>query len=214
MRITTVLGGVVSLAVIVAMAGIYNTAYEAQAAVNPSEAEITQGPAVDTFTQALRFDIEPSTAGTRAALRWDIGYETAAIATTELDEKERHCLAQNIYFEARGESEIGQRAVAWVTLNRVADSRWPNTICGVVWQRVGGVAQFSWTNDGLSDTPRDADAWARAQAVADAAWTRSQQDPTVDPTNGAIAFVVSGVHSSWHASLDRVVQIDSHVFYR
>ena len=213
MRITTILGGVVSLAVIVAMAGIYKTASEAHAAVNPNEVDNTVFTAPNTQPR-LRFDIAQAER-TDTALDWMLGSELLTDGVVpELAEDELHCLAQNVYFESRGESEIGQRAVAWVTLNRVADTRWPDTICGVVWQRVGGVAQFSWTNDGLSDTPRDADAWAQAQAVAGAVWARSQQDPAVDPTDGAIAFVVDGVRSNWHASLDRVVQIDSHVFYR
>ena len=46
------------------------------------------------------------------------------------------CLAQNIYFESSDQSTIGQIAVAEVTLNRVADPRWPNDICSVVKQGI------------------------------------------------------------------------------
>src|SRR5210317_144981 len=60
-----------------------------------------------------------------------------------------YCLQQNIYFEARNQSINGQIAVAWVTLHRVDDPRYPNTICEVVWQR----KQFSWTHDGKSGKP-------------------------------------------------------------
>lgn len=52
------------------------------------------------------------------------------------------CLALNIYHEARGEPIDGQIAVAAVTLNRVQDPRWPDTVCDVVYQP----NQFSWTN--------------------------------------------------------------------
>lgn len=51
------------------------------------------------------------------------------------------CMALNIYNEARGEPLHGQYAVAHVTLNRVADPRWPDTVCKVIYQP----AQFSWT---------------------------------------------------------------------
>lgn len=51
------------------------------------------------------------------------------------------CLALNIYNEARGEPLRGQYAVAQVTMNRMADRRWPNEICAVVYQP----EQFSWT---------------------------------------------------------------------
>ena len=58
------------------------------------------------------------------------------------NKKELECLATNIYHEARGEPLKGQVAVALVTLNRVADPRYPKTICKVVFQK----NQFSWTN--------------------------------------------------------------------
>ena len=60
----------------------------------------------------------------------------------ETDRDEIYCAAQNIYFESRGEPDIGQVAVALVVLNRVNDRRWPSTICDVVWQD----KQFSWTH--------------------------------------------------------------------
>lgn len=52
-------------------------------------------------------------------------------------------LARTIYGEARGESDAGKIAVAWVVLNRVADPRWPDTIAGACLQR----AQFSCWNE-------------------------------------------------------------------
>jgi spore germination cell wall hydrolase CwlJ-like protein len=45
------------------------------------------------------------------------------------------CIAVAVYFEARGESMLGQRAVAEVILNRVADPRWPETACEVIKQK-------------------------------------------------------------------------------
>lgn len=75
------------------------------------------------------------------------------------------CLAHNIFHEARGEAEAGQVQVAFVTLNRVASRRYPNTVCGVVHQR----AQFSWTFDNphidLSD-PIERAAYMRAMSIA------------------------------------------------
>lgn len=56
-------------------------------------------------------------------------------------EKEKKCLADNIYHEARGEGEKGWKAVAAVTINRTRHPEFPSTICGVVYQ----YKQFSWT---------------------------------------------------------------------
>ena len=39
------------------------------------------------------------------------------------------CMADNIYFEARNQGTAGWSAVASVTLNRVKDKRYPNTVC-------------------------------------------------------------------------------------
>ena len=72
------------------------------------------------------------------------------------------CLAINIYHEARGSSTADQIAVANVVKNRVDDWRWPNDLCDVVWD----YRQFSWTHDGLSDFPREAEAWQKSQWIA------------------------------------------------
>jgi spore germination cell wall hydrolase CwlJ-like protein len=54
------------------------------------------------------------------------------------------CLAQAIHYEARGESREGMKLVGLVVRARVADPRWPNSYCGVVWQRNPKGCQFSW----------------------------------------------------------------------
>ena len=80
-------------------------------------------------------------------------------ASVELSRRtEIHCLALNIYHEARGESLEGRLAVAAVTMNRVRDKRFPDRVCEGVWQP----RQFSWTHDGRSDRPREAKAWKRS----------------------------------------------------
>ena len=61
------------------------------------------------------------------------------------------CMTAAVFFEARGESYDAQRAVADVVMNRVESPRWPDTICGVVYQRKA----FSFTHDGMSDDPSD-----------------------------------------------------------
>ena len=61
------------------------------------------------------------------------------------------CLTATIFFESRDQSYDAQRAVANVVMNRVESPRWPDTICGVVYQRKA----FSFTHDGMSDDPSD-----------------------------------------------------------
>ena len=72
------------------------------------------------------------------------------------------CLARNVYFEARGEPEAGQYAVAEVTMNRKVSGRYPNTVCGVVYERQA----FSWTAVDILPEP-EGEAWSRAQEIAE-----------------------------------------------
>lgn len=73
--------------------------------------------------------------------------------TSNVDPQEAYCLAENIYYEARSEDLKGQFAVASVTLNRAKDSRFPDTVCGVVQQSARSqisnktMCAFSWYCD-------------------------------------------------------------------
>jgi len=126
--------------------------------------------------------------------------------------QEIQCLALNIYFEARGEPRVGQRAVGHVVLNRVADKRFPGNVCDVV--RQGGDSrrfrcQFSWWCDGRSDDPEDQRAWDRSKAMANLVYWGFSDDPTY----GALWYHVSGKRPIWRHALLRGPEIGSHVFY-
>lgn len=126
--------------------------------------------------------------------------------------EQKYCLQQNIYFEARNQSELGQRAVAWVTLNRVDDSRYPDTICDVVWQK----SQFSWTRDGKSDAPGDniieQKAWAHAGEVMESVLFKYYQDKN-GIVGDAVMFHADYVDPFWKSSYVEVATIDDHIFY-
>ncbi len=114
------------------------------------------------------------------------------------------CLALAIYFEARNQPIQGQLAVAYVVLNRVADKRWPDNVCDVVYQR----KQFSFFSDGKSDRPTDRKAWRKARALAVVATL------TVDATGGATHYHANYVAPSWGLCLRPVRVIGQHVFFR
>jgi len=137
---------------------------------------------------------------------------TAAESQTDIAE-EIGCLALNIYFEARGEPDLGKIAVAHVVLNRVVDTRFPTTVCEVV--RQGGEqqlrrCQFSWWCDGRSDKPRDARSWRIVQAVAHQVYWGFSPDPTA----GALWYHADSVSPSWGHVFNRGPQIGQHVFYK
>lgn len=118
---------------------------------------------------------------------------------------ELRCLAGAVYFESRGESLVGQLAVAHVVINRAKSGRFPGSYCGVVHQR----DQFSFLRGGRMPAVREASAqWSNAVAIAQIAHDGSWQ--TKAP--GALFFHARHVSPGWRKT--RVAQIDNHIFYR
>ena len=117
------------------------------------------------------------------------------------------CLAEVVYFEARGEPAAGQQAVAQVVLNRVRHPAFPKTVCGVVHQRSASSCQFAFAC--TSERP----------ATGSAAWRRSEQVATAALHGAVMAAVGDATHfqsarGGPFAGLLRVAQVGAHVFYR
>ena len=91
---------------------------------------------------------------------------------------DRIALACNIYYEARTEGREGMMAVVAVTLNRVANKHYPNTVREVVWAR----KQFSWTHDGQYDTPKHRTSWTKALQMASRFTISKQRRQEMCPT--------------------------------
>lgn len=124
------------------------------------------------------------------------------------------CLAQNVYYEARGEPLAGQYAVAEVTMNRVASPLFPDRVCEVVhearWdaRRERYVGAFSWTE--LERRRPHGYEWRRAQAVASTVYDNNREAPLVD---GALFYHAARVSPAWAATKIRVARIGRHLFY-
>ena len=116
------------------------------------------------------------------------------------------CLAQAIYFEARGEPIDGQVAVAEVVLNRVSDRRFPSTVCGVTHQG----CQFSYVCDGNSDVMKSALPRSRAEKLA--ALLIAGRARSV--TDGATHFHTRSIRPDWSHRMVRTASIGHHYFYR
>jgi spore germination cell wall hydrolase CwlJ-like protein len=130
-----------------------------------------------------------------------------------------YCLAQNIYFEARGSNRADRIAVADVVLNRVSDSRYPDTICEVVYQgrqdsngnMIRHQCQFSWYCDGRADRPADQDRWIDAQQIA---YLMVHLNDHRGLTEGATHYHADYVNPRWARELQLVGRIGEHIFYR
>lgn len=125
---------------------------------------------------------------------------------------ELYCLAEAIYFEARGESTRGQQAVAEVILNRVDSRYYPNTICGVVNQGTGRrhACQFSYTCDGQPETVNERGAWARAEQMARQMIGGAPRRLTGNATH----YHATYVRPNWARVYPRTAQVGTHIFYR
>ena len=129
------------------------------------------------------------------------------------------CLALNIYHESRGESIMGQIAVGFVTLNRVASKLYPDTICNVVKQAITrngkpilNRCQFSWWCDGRSDKPHNKEAWMVSQAIANSVLGAYNRDE-LDITQGSLWYHAAYVNPKWAKNLVQTVRFNDHIFY-
>lgn len=125
---------------------------------------------------------------------------------------EWRCLAEALYFEARGEPLRGQIAVAEVILNRTDSGRYPRTVCGVIAQGEGrrDACQFSYRCDGRSDAIRDRRAWADVGRVARAMIDGGPRALT----GGAMFYHARHVEPRWARAFTRTAAIGAHLFYR
>lgn len=122
------------------------------------------------------------------------------------------CLSEALYFEARGETVSGQFAVAEVIMNRVAHSRFPSSLCGVINQGTGKKfrCQFSYTCDGKAENVSEPLSYERVSKVA-----RAVIDGHVPKlTNGATHYHTTAVSPSWSRVYTKTARIGVHIFYR
>jgi spore germination cell wall hydrolase CwlJ-like protein len=127
--------------------------------------------------------------------------------------KAEKCLANAVYFEARGESVRGQIAVAQVVMNRVFSPFYPNDVCEVVYQNANrhNNCQFTFACDGIPDIVTEPDAYARAQRIARDMLDGKLWMPEVAKATHYHAY---WVHPDWINEMKKIYKIGVHTFYR
>jgi N-acetylmuramoyl-L-alanine amidase len=131
--------------------------------------------------------------------------DAAAARVREFHARSLDCLARNIYHEARGETLVGQYAVAEVTMNRKASLGYPKTVCQVVHQKDA----FSWTGMKGLEEPAGV-AWQRAVKVAQDVYYGRR----LSEMHGATHYHATYVQPDWSGERERIGRIGRHVFYR
>jgi Cell Wall Hydrolase len=124
------------------------------------------------------------------------------------------CLADAVYFEARGEVRKGQEAVAQVVMNRVFSGYYPHDVCGVVYQNAHRhlACQFTFACEG-KDLSRidEPDMWEQAKAIA-----KDELDGKIwlAEVGHATHYHAYWVHPSWVHEMTRLFKLGVHTFYR
>ena len=139
------------------------------------------------------------------------GFEAAPVLRPQYF-GELRCLAEAIYFEARGENAAGQQAVAEVIINRVNSDKFPDRICEVVTQGGSnkGKCQFSFNCDGLPESISEKDAYAEVRMLA----FRVMQGEIKPVAGGATYFHATWANPRWAGIFEKTAEIGSHVFYQ
>ncbi len=128
--------------------------------------------------------------------------------------KELDCMAINIYREAGYEPLEGRIAVAQVTMNRASHPDFPNTICGVVYQKSvvmqRVVCQFSWYCDSVHmNRPINPVVYQESYEVAKKVYLEKFR---LDSLKDALYYHANYVQPRW--KLEKITQIGNHIFYK
>lgn len=165
---------------------------------------------------------------------------TDPIIKFDFTAKDHECLAKNIFYESASEPEEGKVAVGLVTLNRAQDSRFPNSICGVVAQKTvmervrtvtrqvktflgtkqeqeqvvvrTAVCQFSWNCERNIKIRKDDERWQESQRVARELLEGGYDQYRVKYQD-AMYFHATRVKPSWAVQKKRVARVGGHIFY-
>ncbi|MBX3596908.1 MAG: cell wall hydrolase [Rhizobiaceae bacterium] len=143
----------------------------------------------------------------------DHSWMQRALPASVFSEKEQKCLANAVYFEARGESLRGQAAVAQVVLNRVRNPAYPGSICDVVYQNSTwrNACQFSFACDGRKDVITSREHYKKAQEVAFAV---TAGKIFISEVGSSTHYYAQYVSPGWARYMKRMTRIGLHIFYR
>lgn len=126
---------------------------------------------------------------------------------------EHRCLSEVMYYEARGEGQDGQMAVAEVVFHRLRHGHYGHSICAVVYEGSGSPGcQFSFACNGELTVRKSAGAWRSAETLA--ARILTGEVALRDITGNATHFHAVSVAPDWADDMERTVQIGNHVFYK
>jgi spore germination cell wall hydrolase CwlJ-like protein len=120
---------------------------------------------------------------------------------------EKSCLTEALYYEARGEGQRGEEAVAEVILQRTRSKAHPQSVCGVVHEP----HQFSYRTDGSMKHKPDPEVW---QTTTELAARILKGDVVTSMTRKATFYHTVDVLPDWASTMVMTARIGDHIFYR
>jgi spore germination cell wall hydrolase CwlJ-like protein len=128
-------------------------------------------------------------------------------------QKDINCLAENVYYEARGEPDAGKKAVAEVTINRVQAPGFPDSVCGVVKQKAVQGCQFSWVCQRHRPViDHNSQSWVESKNIATDVLLFDDQ-PGIMRKQSALYYHADHVRPSWARHMKFIKRIGGHLFY-
>ncbi len=180
----------------------------------PAQADTPVGKILDQERRGLGALTEDAIQGLleRPGLQIDYSREWLASQPRAKGGAQWRCLAEALYFDARGESVKGQFAVAEVILNRVESTRYPDTVCAVINQGTGRkyACQFTYTCDGRAEHIGEPKSYQNVGKIAQAVISGL---PRI-LTHGATHYHTTAVRPKWARVFEHTTTIGVHRFYR
>ena len=207
--------GLAKLALCAALAiGTTTATASASAFLAPADTLLDVAMGGDILQKASFAEVDRDAAEAEATLTEAQRYSRARLvdAPSAKGGAQWACLAEAIYYEARGEAIQGQYAVAEVILNRVDSKRYPDTICKVVNQGTGRLhaCQFSYTCDGIPERMSDRRAAKIAGVIARELMDGAERALTGDATH----YHADYVDPYWNKVYPRTATVGTHIFYK
>jgi spore germination cell wall hydrolase CwlJ-like protein len=186
--------------------------------VPPSAELVAQSADANIKLSALEGTDDDTGAGESVAGKDDVSRLQTPAQRLGLEGKARakaeKCLADAVYFEARGEVRKGQEAVAQVVMNRAFSGYYPHDVCGVVYQNAHRhlACQFTFACE-RKDLSRidEPDMWEQAKSIAKDTLDGKIWLPEVGHATHYHAY---WVHPSWVHEMTRLYKLGVHTFYR
>lgn len=140
-----------------------------------------------------------------------VHYDIVEKNVKKVDAHSLKCLADNIYYEASGQSSIGKIAIGRVVMNRLSDKRFPSSVCGVIYQKANETCQFSWTcQEQELRTPVNSSVYKESKEIA---YKLLAFDMFADSFKHIKFYHNATVDPGWAKKSKAVLKLEDHTFY-